>query len=290
MQDIIIRCPSEVLDEEGLIYVGREVRTGNRRLDIVLKDRMERFVLLEAQIGHLDTNHIDRHIDFSMGYKKDNPEKCIRLMYVAFYIDIHRKEFLHSRGYEFKEVSENNLLALAKKYNLIGQESITVSEERDSQRNKAIKPTRNKTPRSNKVKLNEDDFFNKIKNYLKIEQVNQLQAIINDLQENHSVEIDYAQDSLTIIFDGIRILGITSAGEVKLKTKLKKYRSEYKKEIDEFIDALSKRINPRFTDNANTLGKWSSKVTLLPDNDIDVLSRSVIEFIDKIKRIKMEHI
>jgi|WetSurMetagenome_2_1015567.scaffolds.fasta_scaffold450373_2 hypothetical protein len=42
MQEIILRCPAEVLDEEGLTYLAREVTTGGRRIDIVLKDRRDR--------------------------------------------------------------------------------------------------------------------------------------------------------------------------------------------------------------------------------------------------------
>jgi RecB family endonuclease NucS len=94
MQKIIIKYPSEVLNEEGLTFVDREVTTGNRRLDIVLKDRMGRMILLEAQIGNLDTNHIDRHIDFVEGFLSKHPDVDIRVMYVAFTIDPLRKKFV----------------------------------------------------------------------------------------------------------------------------------------------------------------------------------------------------
>ena len=123
MQDIIIKYPSEVLDEEGLVYVNREVKTGSRRLDIVLKDRRDRFILLEAQVGNLDTQHIDRHIDFVEGFLENNLSVDIRIIFVSFVIDPLRKTFLQRRGYEFKEVSKNRFLEIAEKYNLLEGES-----------------------------------------------------------------------------------------------------------------------------------------------------------------------
>lgn len=129
MQDIIIKYPSEVLDEEGLVYVNREVKTGSRRLDIVLKDRRDRLILVEAQIGNLDTHHIDRHIDFVEGFLENNPDVDVRVMFVSFVVDPLRKSFLQRRGYEFKEVSRNKFLEIANNYNLLMGESEDISIE-----------------------------------------------------------------------------------------------------------------------------------------------------------------
>jgi hypothetical protein len=113
IQDLIIRFPSELLDEDGLTYIGREVKTGSRRLDIVLKDRRGRHVLVEVQTGALDTKHIDRHIDFSEGYLENNPHTDVRVMFVANQIDVNKKSFLQRRGYEYKEISETQLKEIA---------------------------------------------------------------------------------------------------------------------------------------------------------------------------------
>ncbi|MCK4468565.1 MAG: DUF91 domain-containing protein [Desulfobacterales bacterium] len=121
MQEIIIKYPSEVLNEDDLTYVDREVTTGNRRLDIVLKDRMGRMILVEAQIGNLDTAHIDRHIDYVEGFLSKHPNVDVRVMYVANTIDPLRKKFLERRGYEHKEISEYKLKEIAEKYNLLQQ-------------------------------------------------------------------------------------------------------------------------------------------------------------------------
>jgi hypothetical protein len=120
MQELIIHYPSEVLEEPGLTYLQREVITGNNRLDIVLLDRMDRHVLVEVQSGSLDTKHIDRHIDYSEGYLEKNPTIDIRILYIANHIDIHRKNFLQRRGYEYKEISQEKFkeLALAHGYPL----------------------------------------------------------------------------------------------------------------------------------------------------------------------------
>lgn len=136
MQDIIIKYPCEVLDEEGLIYVDREVTTGSRRLDIVLKDRRDRLILLEAQVGNLDTHHIDRHIDFVEGFLANNSDVDVRVMFVSFVVDPLRKSFLHRRGYEFKEVSRNKFIEIAHKYNLWTEESEDIKTDIPIQKGK----------------------------------------------------------------------------------------------------------------------------------------------------------
>jgi uncharacterized protein YktA (UPF0223 family) len=120
MQELIIRFPSEILEEPGLTYLQREVKTGNNRLDIIHLDRRGRHVLIEVQSGSLDTKHIDRHIDYSEGYLEEHPMADIRILYVANHIDIHRKNFLQRRGHEYKEISEAKFreVALAHGYSL----------------------------------------------------------------------------------------------------------------------------------------------------------------------------
>ena len=130
MQDIIIKYPSEILGEEGLKYVEREIQTGNRRIDILLKDRMERIVLLEVQRGSLDTKHIDRHIDFVEGFIEHKPDTDIRLLFVANRIDPLRKQFLERRGYEYLEIPESKFSDLAKKYKFNSVEHISLPESK----------------------------------------------------------------------------------------------------------------------------------------------------------------
>ena len=119
MQEIIGKYPSEALGEEGLVLFDREVKTGNRRLDIVLKDSKGRLVLLDVQKGPLDSGKIDQHIDFCTGFLRSNPYFHIRIMYVANYISTLQKDFLHDRGYEFRELSQKKLEEIAEKYGLL---------------------------------------------------------------------------------------------------------------------------------------------------------------------------
>lgn len=116
MQELIIKFPEEVLDEEGLTFVEREVATGTCRLNVVLRDRRGRHVLVEAQVGGLDTKHIDRHIDFVEGFMADNPGADVRVIYVANSVDPLRKQFLERRGYEHKEVPLQKLLQIAERH------------------------------------------------------------------------------------------------------------------------------------------------------------------------------
>jgi two-component system chemotaxis response regulator CheY len=119
MQEIIGKYPSEALGEEGLVLFDREVKTANRRLDIVLKDSKGCLVLLDVQKGPLDSGKIDQHKDFCMEFSRSNPYFQIRIMYVANYISTLQKDILHQRGYEFKELSQKKIEEIAEKYGLL---------------------------------------------------------------------------------------------------------------------------------------------------------------------------
>ena len=127
MQKIIIKCPRETIGEDGLVYVAREVTTGGRRIDIVLKDRMDRYVLVESQVGHLDTKHIDRHIDFCEGFIEKNQSATIRVLFIANMINPYQKEFLHKMGYEYKEISKNRLIEIARNSGILDASSHELS-------------------------------------------------------------------------------------------------------------------------------------------------------------------
>jgi hypothetical protein len=118
MQDLLKAFPSELI-EDGLKYVDREIGTGNRRLDLVFLDKQNRLLLVEVQKGSLDTQHIDRHIDFVEGFAENNPDVDLRLMYIANRIDPLRKSFLGRRGYEFLEIPTHKFIALAEKNNMV---------------------------------------------------------------------------------------------------------------------------------------------------------------------------
>jgi len=117
MQDLLKNFPCDLI-EEGLVYFNREIATGNRRVDLVFKDKRDRLLLVEAQIGSLDTKHIDRHIDFVEGFLEKNSDVDLRLMYIANKIDPLRKSFLEKRGYEYLEIPTIKFIELAKKHNM----------------------------------------------------------------------------------------------------------------------------------------------------------------------------
>jgi hypothetical protein len=127
MQDLLKSFPSELI-EEGLEYLSREIVTGNRRLDLVFKDKKDRLVLVETQLGSLDTKHIDRHIDFVEGFLENNPNIDIRLIYIANKIDHLRKSFLERRGYEYLEIPNNKFIAIAREHSLL-EETNTVNKD-----------------------------------------------------------------------------------------------------------------------------------------------------------------
>jgi len=132
MQEIIGKYPSEALGEEGLVLFDREVKTANRRLDIVLKDSKGRLVLLDVQKGPLDSGKIDQHKDFCMEFSRSNPYFHIRIMCVANYISTLQKDFLHHRSCEFREISQKKLEEIAEKYGLLQKDqSISTIEHRN---------------------------------------------------------------------------------------------------------------------------------------------------------------
>ena len=124
MQDLLKKYPCDLI-EDGLVYLNREIATGNRRLDLVFKDKRDRLLLVEAQIGSLDTKHIDRHIDFVEGFLEKYPDVDLRLMYVANKVDPLRKSFLEKRGYEYLEIPTIKFIELAKKHNIITENTNT---------------------------------------------------------------------------------------------------------------------------------------------------------------------
>lgn len=127
MQDLLKSYPDDLI-EDGIVYLNREIATGGRRLDLVFRDKRDRLLLVEAQIGSLDTKHIDRHIDFVEGFLEKNPDVDLRLMYIANKIDPLRKTFLEKRGYEYLEIPTIKFLELAKKHNVITEEEKSENE------------------------------------------------------------------------------------------------------------------------------------------------------------------
>jgi two-component system chemotaxis response regulator CheY len=116
MQEIIGKYPSEALGEEGLISFDKEAKIGDERLNLVLKDRMGRLLMLKVQEGPLDPGNIDRHIDFCMKFVRSNPYYHIRIMFVANHLSTLQKDFLHQKGYEFRELSQKRIEEIVEKY------------------------------------------------------------------------------------------------------------------------------------------------------------------------------
>jgi len=154
MQDLLRDYPCELI-EDGLEYINREIATGNRRLDLVYKDKRGRLLLVEAQIGSLDTKHIDRHIDFVEGFLERNPDVDLRLMYVANKIDPLRKSFLEKRGYEYLEIPTIKFMDLAKKHNLLDEDGNNKLEVRTND----ITSLNNAELISNDDKIKRDKFI-----------------------------------------------------------------------------------------------------------------------------------
>lgn len=122
MKDIIGKYPSEVLGEEGLVFFGSDVKTGDGQIAIALKDSKGRLLLLDVQRGPLDSGKIERHIERCNGFLKSNPYFHIRIMYVANYLSTLQKDFLHRVGYEFRELSQKKLEEIAEKRELLDQD------------------------------------------------------------------------------------------------------------------------------------------------------------------------
>ncbi len=246
MQDLIIRFPSEVLDEDGLTYIRREVSTGNKRLDILLKDRRSRHVLVEVQVGALDTNHIDRHIDFSEGYLKNNPHSDIRVMFIANNIDVHKKSFLQRRGYEFKEISQNHLREVAERHGSGIADRATVSDTLIRKRPEVEPIMKNGT--------------------LKYEDVDGLDGIIEQFKST----LDYRN------FKTILSKKITNEAKAKelLKSHLGVLNSEHLREVFLLVDE-------RYNSAYEKAGPWFGKlININAKNMLNQTSEIINEWFD----------
>jgi len=161
MQELIIKFPAEVLDEPDLVYLEREIKTGERRLDIVLKDRRGRHVLVEVQAGALDTKHTDRHIDFVEGYLEKHPQADIRVVFVANHIDHLKKSFLQKRGYEIKEISESRFREVGTSHGFCEKDEFSSGDSQKKVTAPHDKSTRIKTDIA--INISADDLIGKLK-------------------------------------------------------------------------------------------------------------------------------
>lgn len=104
MEELIVRYP-ELFLEKGLTLLDQQhVLENYRRPDVLFRDAKGRHVLVEIQCGALDEQHAARVLDYVGAYKMANPDKEIRMIFVAQYIAPARKNFLKMFDFEFKEI------------------------------------------------------------------------------------------------------------------------------------------------------------------------------------------
>jgi len=132
MKEIIGKYPSEALDEEGVVFFGSNVKTGNGLVEIALKDSRGRLILLDVHKGPLDSGKIEQHIERCNGFLKSNPYFHIRIMYVANYISTLQKDFLHRVGCEFRELYQKKLDEIAEKHELLHKDLPLLNIEEQS--------------------------------------------------------------------------------------------------------------------------------------------------------------
>ena len=104
MEDQIAQSPERFLREPGLQLVGRQVRVGQYRFDLMFTDRHGTRLIVELQNGTLDRNHLYKILDYYDAYKERNPTEFVDVMIIANIIPAERKRRLHDRGIAFLEL------------------------------------------------------------------------------------------------------------------------------------------------------------------------------------------
>lgn len=104
MEDRIWDNPSNLIGEEGLVSMERQVHLDGYRADLLLEDSNGDHLLIEIQKGGLDRTHIWKILDYGFRLKKINGNKKLRLMVVANRISKKQIETLNHLQVEYKEI------------------------------------------------------------------------------------------------------------------------------------------------------------------------------------------
>lgn len=109
MEDCIWDNPSDLIGEEGLVSIERQVNLDGYRADLMLRDSNGDYLLVEIQKGGLDRTHIWKILDYGFRLKKINGHKNIRLMVIANVIRKKQIETLNHLRVEYREISKSKL-------------------------------------------------------------------------------------------------------------------------------------------------------------------------------------
>jgi hypothetical protein len=104
MEDLIAACPDRYLGESGLKLLGRQLKIGPYRFDLMFQDRTGAKLIVEIQKGTLDRDHTYKILDYYDEYKERNPKEFVEVMLVANIIPAERKQRLASKGISYREI------------------------------------------------------------------------------------------------------------------------------------------------------------------------------------------
>ncbi len=141
MEDMIKKWPGLFI-EKGLKLLHTQYTLINgRRPDLIFRDRLDRYLLVEIQSGVLDDAHMVRMVDYYGSYKLEFPKRTVRLMFIAHSIPAERMEFIKRMGFEGLEIP-------LKKFRLTARQKNYPLEETPPAMPSASRPTPRQLPES----------------------------------------------------------------------------------------------------------------------------------------------
>lgn len=110
-ESILHRYPE--LIEENLKFSGRQVSVGGKFVDLLFIDRYGQKLIIELKRGVIKREHIAQLLDYEGHFlTADNPN--IRVMLLGNRVPINLRNSLDHHGFEWKEITENEILQYLK--------------------------------------------------------------------------------------------------------------------------------------------------------------------------------
>lgn len=112
LEEIICRYPEMI--EDGAVYENRQVTVMKKRLDILLRDKSGRRMLIELKVGEIQRSDMAQLLDYE-GHFMERGEKDIRVFLVGTSIPGPVRHACEKHGVEWRELSRQNLLGFLHK-------------------------------------------------------------------------------------------------------------------------------------------------------------------------------
>lgn len=129
IENLIANYPKEFFPKEEFTLVSQQYSVQNRRIDILFKDKYDRFIIVEVKRGILSREASGQIIEYYGLLKSEFPDKTIELILCANTIPRERKVFLENVGIDCKEITLREIIRVSEKYNYSFSDDIKFKNE-----------------------------------------------------------------------------------------------------------------------------------------------------------------